>query len=68
MMSSEMIREMRCRRGETVAEFANFLGLPESIVLGWETGIIAPSYWVGLLVARIVLDAERMQSLNRQKK
>ena len=63
-----MIRELRCRRGESVAEFADFLGLPEQVLFSWEFGYITPPVWTALLMARIVKDAELITLLLRDKK
>ena len=68
MRVAEMIRELRCRRGESVAEFADFLGLPEQVLFSWEFGYITPPVWTALLIARIVKDAELITLLLRDKK
>lgn len=68
MRVSEMIRELRCRRGESIAEFADFLCLPEQVLFSWEFGYVTPPIWTALLIARVVQDAEMITLLLRDKR
>lgn len=68
MRVAEMIRELRCRRGESIAEFADFLGLPEQVLFSWEFGYVTPPVWTALLIARVVQDTETITLLLRDKR
>lgn len=42
MIFSELLRERREERGESLAELANFLGVSESAIRSWESGECVP--------------------------
>lgn len=53
MHSNEIIRAIRRKHGMTQAEFSDFLGIPQHIVMQWEGDIYSPPMYVASLIGRI---------------